>query len=208
LSYVDLMRGAEVTSTDKMNYYLKILSDIITKTAEGNYILTEKGKLVSRVLLEFPCENIQQRGMKPAWWRRFWIGTAIMALTISTIWATAFFLGYVDLRELYRGLFAILAATGIAYMLQHISRDVLSKKARLTMSRIAFLLFGTFIVGFFLWIALMVGLHASRIDGTLAKEFGSVTPILISFIACDFVGAFIGYWVGKKRDYRLPQFPA
>jgi hypothetical protein len=59
---------------------------------------------------------------------------------------------------------------GIAYMLQHISRDVLSKKARLTMSRIAFLLFGTFIVGFFLWIALMVGLHASRIDATLAKK--------------------------------------
>jgi hypothetical protein len=100
LSYVDLMKGAEVTSTGKMNYHLKILSDIIAKTAEGQYILTEKGKLASRVLLEFPCENMQQRGMKPSWWRRFWIGTAILAVTISTIWTTAFLLGYVDLREL------------------------------------------------------------------------------------------------------------
>jgi hypothetical protein len=207
LSYVDMMKSAEVTSTGKMNYHLKVLGGIITKTAEGQYTLTEKGKLASRLLLEFPQENMQPMGIKPAWWRRFWVGIGIMAASVSVAMAAAYFLGYVDSRQLYGGFFAILAATGIAYMLQHITKDVLLKKARLTLNRIAFLVFGTFIFGFFLWIGLMAGLHASGIVRALAREFGGTTPALVSFVACDFVGALIGSWIGKKREYRLPQFP-
>jgi predicted transcriptional regulator len=66
LSYVDLMKELHITSTGKINYHLKILSDLLAKNEAGQYTLTEKGKLASRLLLEFPEEK---RMGKPKWWR-------------------------------------------------------------------------------------------------------------------------------------------
>jgi predicted transcriptional regulator len=69
LSYTDLMKTLEIDNTGRMNYHLKVLDDLIMKREDGQYALTEKGKLASRLLLDFPDENRQQLGMKPKWWR-------------------------------------------------------------------------------------------------------------------------------------------
>jgi hypothetical protein len=37
-----------------MNYHLKVLGDLLQKNEEGRYLLSEKGRLASRLLLEFP----------------------------------------------------------------------------------------------------------------------------------------------------------
>jgi predicted transcriptional regulator len=54
LSYTDLMDALEIVSTGTLNYHLKILGGLLTKNDNGQYMLTEKGKLASRLLLEFP----------------------------------------------------------------------------------------------------------------------------------------------------------
>jgi predicted transcriptional regulator len=59
LNYTDLMNTLEIDNTGRMNYHLKILSDLITKRDNGQYALTEKGKLASRLLLEFPEDTGQ-----------------------------------------------------------------------------------------------------------------------------------------------------
>ena len=61
LSYVDLMKALGIANTGKMNYHLKVLGDLLTKTEEGKYTLTEKGNLASRLLLEFPEKRSQSQ---------------------------------------------------------------------------------------------------------------------------------------------------
>lgn len=53
ISYVDLMKTLEISNTGKMNYHLKVLGDLIAKNEDGKYLLTEKGKRATRMLLEF-----------------------------------------------------------------------------------------------------------------------------------------------------------
>ncbi len=60
LSYVDLMKALGIENTGKMNYHLKVLGDLLVKTEDGRYTLTEKGKLASRLLLEFPERRMSQ----------------------------------------------------------------------------------------------------------------------------------------------------
>ena len=40
LSYVDLMKALGIANTGKMNYHLKVLDDLLTKTEEGKYAAT------------------------------------------------------------------------------------------------------------------------------------------------------------------------
>jgi hypothetical protein len=53
------MNTLKIDNTGRMNYHLKILSGLITKRDNGQYALTEKGKLASRLLREFPEDTGQ-----------------------------------------------------------------------------------------------------------------------------------------------------
>jgi len=60
LSYVDLMKALEINNTGRMNYHLKILGNLISKDENGRYMFTEKGKLATRLLQEFPEDYMQE----------------------------------------------------------------------------------------------------------------------------------------------------
>jgi hypothetical protein len=66
LTYVDLMNLVGVENTGKLNYHLKILSDLIEKDGNGKYRLTEKGQLASQLLLRFPEKKFERASR---WWR-------------------------------------------------------------------------------------------------------------------------------------------
>jgi predicted transcriptional regulator len=74
LSYTDLMDELGIVSTGMLNYHLKVLGDLIFKNDNGQYALTEKGKLASRLLTEFPEDYQQQRRI---WQRRFFTALVI-----------------------------------------------------------------------------------------------------------------------------------
>ena len=65
VSYTELLDATETGSTGLLNYHLKVLTELLEKNESGQYILTEKGKLASQLLLEFPEEN--SVGKKPKW---------------------------------------------------------------------------------------------------------------------------------------------
>ena len=67
LSYTDLMNALGNASTGKLNYHLKILNSLIAKGADGQYALTEKGILASRLVLEFADDNGQKLEMRTRW---------------------------------------------------------------------------------------------------------------------------------------------
>lgn len=57
LCYTELMDATKASSTGQLNYHLKVLGNLLTKNKAGQYLLTEKGKLASKLLLEFPEED-------------------------------------------------------------------------------------------------------------------------------------------------------
>jgi DNA-binding transcriptional ArsR family regulator len=199
LSYTALIDNLEVVSTGLLNYHLKVLSDILSKNDKGEYVLTEKGKLASRLLVEFPEENRQRLGLKPKWWRKFWIVSAALAMTFLIIHLASYFLGYIDIAGLYRGILWIVAAIGITYMTQHIIKEVISEKSRLKMQRILLLVFGTVGIGGFLWIALMGLFYLSGIRNAFSTIMGDLSFAIIFLIICYIAGAFAGDWISKRR---------
>ena len=82
LSYVDLMKALGITNTGKMNYHLKVLGDLLAKKENGQYALTEKGTLASRLLLKFPEVTTRQMGLYPERPQVFWGGIIICGFAI------------------------------------------------------------------------------------------------------------------------------
>jgi DNA-binding transcriptional ArsR family regulator len=207
LTYTELINSLEVVSTGLLNYHLKVLSDLITKNEEGKYILTGKGNLASKLLVEFP--DVNDQGKRPKWWKKFWIAHGIFDTGFFTIILAAYFLNYINLAMLYRGVLAIFAAIGVGYMLTHIIKNVLSEKGLHKLNRATYIFAGIILFGFLLWLVLMTSLHASGIDWLivlyLGKDFSDGFAIF-SFIMCYVIGAFIGEAIGKKTKYYVPRF--
>jgi hypothetical protein len=57
IGYTELIDITKASSTGKLNYHLKILGDLVTKNSNGQYMLSEKGKLASKMLIEFPDDT-------------------------------------------------------------------------------------------------------------------------------------------------------
>jgi len=204
LSYTDLMNTLEIANTGKLNYHLKALGDLILKRDDGYYVLTERGTLASRLLLEFPEENRQQLRMKPKWWRRFWIEAAITSIIILAILLAAYFLGYINLTGLYKGIIMIIGGIGVAYMSVHVTRDVLSKRAQLLYNKIGYIWVGAgsgFLISFFGNILLV--LLVRFLGGPdLAHIEGGGELWILAMVVLTIVGGIWGYRFGKKRGFR------
>jgi len=207
MSYTDLMNELGIASTGMLNYHLKILGELLTKNEAGQYALTEKGKLASKLLTEFPETSPNGSQGKPKWWRRFWIGTAFFIAVASIIAFAAYFLGYTDLAGLYRELLTIAGAVGISYMIAHITRDVLSKKTQLLLGKIMYSLLGVFLgilVSFFGAAFLIV---ASRYLGgpDLGHIEGGGELSIFVTVLLMVLGGVWGYRFGKKRGFKRPE---
>jgi hypothetical protein len=211
LSYVDLMKELQITSTGKMNYHLKILSDLLAKNEAGHYTLTEKGKLASRLLLEFPEEN---RTGKPKWWRRFWLESLIFIISFTAIFSAAYILGYINSYSLYQNLISLIFIIGFSYMIQHILRDILSKKTKLAIAKTVYIgggivlgLAAAFIGG---------GIALSGLSGLLGETFAPGNPaytifwsaeyLVFSLLIAPTIGALGMYRFGKKRRFRTANY--
>jgi DNA-binding transcriptional ArsR family regulator len=200
LSYTDLMAGLEGVSTGLLNYHLKILDDLLSKDEDGKYLLTEKGKLASRLLLEFPEPDRKQLGLKPKWWRKFWITTGAIIVLSAVCSLTMYFFGYVNLAVLLQSFLFIFAIIGTLYMTQHIVLEVLSEKNRSRILRAGNFARGL-VVGFLLWFALTFGVVYSGFSQVIYDALGrelEITAALSSLIFCLVIGVFIGNRLAKR----------
>jgi DNA-binding transcriptional ArsR family regulator len=208
LSYTDLMDTLGIVSTGLLNYHLKVLSNLLKKNKEGQYTLTEKGKLASQLLLEFPEGKRHQLG-KPKWWRRFWIEMLIFVIVMSSIILAAYFLGYIDGNGFYQGIISMFSAIGITYMVQHVLRDVLSKRSQRMIAKTGYIAGG---ISLGLGIAFIGGGVLFRVlqDLTgiplLHTIFWSNWYLVFSLLIAPAVGAFLMYRFGKKRRFRTANY--
>jgi len=207
LSYVDLMKALGIANTGKMNYHLKVLGDLLAKTEDGKYALTEKGVLASRLLLEFPEAAVNGSQAKPKWWRKFWIGAAFFVTVSLIISFAAYFLGYIDLAGLYQSAISIVGAIGIAYMIQHVTREMLSKKTQLILNKIAYtgLGVGSGLTASFFGVVLL-SLLSMRLGGpSIAKLIDNTLETFLVNVVPPIIGGILGYRFGKKRGFKRPE---
>ena len=140
-----------------------------------------------------PNKNGQQPS-KPKWWKPFWILTAISMVGSGVF--TYFFLHREFVRIIIYEIIFSLALGGAYYIRVRPSKKV---------NKVVYILFGITPIGFGLWIlyAVVCGLTNFCHFLNHLRPYGywlNLTFQIILFI----IGGFIGNWIGKKRDYKLP----
>jgi hypothetical protein len=203
-SYMDLMKSLEIQSTGKMNYHLKILSDLIKKNPEGLYVLTEKGKLAARLLDEFSSESSQELGLKPKWWRPFWIGQSVGIISFLLFNLGLFFNGETNLNSLYFPCICILIGDASFYYLYlHVIKGTFSF---LQLRKFFYITIGALGLGFIFWVASLAVFYVSGIYNLIITNIaGNIYSAIAYFgglyLVFFVVGGFLGNFIGKKRGY-------
>lgn len=191
LGYTNLMDSLNIVSTGTLNYHLKVLGDLLEKDETEKYILSEKGKLASRLLTEFP-ENgsLQNKGR----WKTYWIIGAINLTIIALI------TGYVLNLPLHRLIIAIVAAQVLSAFTYYIRA-----KAIVT-GRIFYIIVGIGGIGGFFWFILQLfmmqtgfRLQLVNLTGYIGDDLFAVISLIIFWV----LGGFVGDWIGKKRKYKV-----
>ena len=114
MTYTDLMDALKIANTGRLNYHLKILKDVLTKNTDGHYLLTEKGKLVYRLLMEFPGPEKELQTKKKNW-KRFWVVAIILEITMFLFSFGLYFWGFIDGGALFSIIFTFPSATIFYY---------------------------------------------------------------------------------------------
>ncbi|MCW4005308.1 MAG: winged helix-turn-helix domain-containing protein [Candidatus Bathyarchaeota archaeon] len=200
LSHTELINQLGFLTTGRLNYHLKQLNDLLTKDAEGRYTLTEKGKLATRLLIEFPDQNRHQMGLKPKWWKKFWIAIGTSAILLTSINLIVYVLGYVSLTLLLQSFLVFFALIGTLYMVEHITVEVLSEKNRSRLLHISNFSRGI-VVGFLLWLALSFIVVYSGFSQLIYDVLGRELEICItlsSLVLCLVIGTFVGKWLASR----------
>lgn len=120
LTYTELMDGADIISTGTLNYHLKVLGDLLAKNDTGHYILTERGKLASRLLVEFPPDYSYES--KKVWSRRFLIVSISMNVGGLLLVIALNIIGYLNVAGLYRGVFGFIMGLIFFYVFYRMIR--------------------------------------------------------------------------------------
>jgi hypothetical protein len=127
---------------------------------------------------------------KPWWWNPLWVTTL---LSTGAVGVASYFLFHVPIGRVAGGLAMTLVMIGVSYYI----RIKPSRKV----NRGVYILLGFSPIGFGLWL-LYVFSGIGRFLTTLGP-WGSLASMLL-FPIPFIIGVFIGDWIGKQRNYRLP----
>lgn len=116
LSYTDIMSTLQITSTGTLNYHLKVLGELLQKDESGQYMLSEKGRIAARFLIEFPQQNATLKDKKK-WWARFWAVYLIVPIVSLLLLLNLYFSHLLDTGELIQGIFGYCTALLCTYVL-------------------------------------------------------------------------------------------
>lgn len=195
IGYTDLMDRLDILSTGTLNYHLKVLCDLLEKNEAEKYILSEKGKLAYRLLTDFPQHEALQNKRR---WKLYWIVGAVNLTIIALI------TGYLMNLPLHRIVLAIVAAQVLSAFTYYIMT-----KPTVT-GRIFYIVVGIGGLGGIFWFLLQLLMMQTGFRLQLINLTGYVGDdlfALISLIVFWVLGAFVGDWIGKKRNYKVLLYP-
>jgi len=122
------------------------------------------------------------------WWKPLWVGVILSSIALG---AVGYFLWHFPLESLAGGLALTLFCVSVAYYIRI--------KPSLKVNRAIYILLGISPIGFVLWIV-----YVLSFGRYVTNYFGTWLSLLIGFTLPYIIGAFIGDWIGRRRNYRLP----
>ena len=126
---------------------------------------------------------------KPKWWKPYWIALAIVTIALGVF--NYLFLN-ASLQGATIGLILALLGIGFAYYIR--------VRPSFRVNKALYILLGITPIGFLLWIIWAI----SGIGRWVTDTIGAFPSLIISWAVCYGIGALIGNWIGKRRNYRLP----
>ncbi len=143
-----------------------------------------------------PNEN-GQKPSKPKWWKPLWILTTISMFVSGILGYFLFHIDYI-LIIIYEIVFSLVL--GSAYYIRI--------RPSMKVNKVVYILLGITPIGFGLWIlyAVVCGLTNFCYFLNNLRPYGYLLNLAFQIILFV-IGGFIGNWIGKKRDYRLPLSP-
>jgi hypothetical protein len=127
---------------------------------------------------------------RPRWWRPLWL--AVLVMTVISI-SVSFFIQRVPLEIVLGAAALTFLMIGIAYYIRI--------RPSMKVNRAIYIWIGITPIGFGLWIVFIV---LSGVGLFLTTHLGPGPGLIVGLIVPLTVGAFIGDWIGKRRNYRLP----
>ena len=209
LSYTDLMDELGIVSTGMLNYHLKVLGDLVTKNEAGQYLLTGKGKLASRLLTEFPDESNQAEKRKRQ--RLFWTALGVSQIFILfTVWILHS-TGYIDFANAVQGTVAAISGVALAYLgyRSFSNRPESGSIKEKSKMKIGYTVGGA-------WLGLVVGFFGPILLTLISMCFGgpnifrliddtdSLFPLILLSLAI--IGGICGYYLGKRNGFNKPRW--
>jgi len=201
LSYSDLIEKFDMISEKLLNYHLKVLDDLLSKNNEDQYVLTEKGRLALKFLEEHPIQETRRRKER----KQFW-------LILCTITAGLFvynFLWYlqdIDFTDfILRTVVFICLILALAYCL-YLANPLLSGSDVKKFPGVYLVLGGLagFAIGYF-GAVLMSVLFSLAGGPSLLQAIAPDSVHLLTYLGSTaIIGCIVGYGLGKKRDFRIP----
>jgi DNA-binding transcriptional ArsR family regulator len=208
IGYTDLMKELGISSTGKMNYHLKVLNGLLSKTSDNKYSLTDKGLIAAKLLVEFP-EGVSRADSEMRVISQFWLTVALLAVGASVIFSILYTFGFVSFGNLLIGIIGLFLAIILAYT-SYRMREVRAKwspKSQMLGAEISYVFLGATIgvpFGFFGGGLIMVGLVdiLGRVRTSLSyPTFWTFTFWILNPIFGAVIGAIVGYLVYKKSKY-------
>jgi hypothetical protein len=134
---------------------------------------------------------------KPWWWK-FWPLIAISCIILIVTQAILYLLAYIELFTLFGGVLVLLTIP-LSYAIEYIQTRYRQSKSVELMNRIAFILGPACLaIGGALFSSAFIALATG---GASANYLGPWGTIIIMFVVAPIIGASIGYWIGKRRDF-------
>jgi hypothetical protein len=209
LSYTQLLEETEVGSTGLLNYHLKSLGDLIVKNETGQYLLSEKGKLASKLLIEFPEDySVQSRKRK----KQFWIAIAISQVVYLVTVITLYNFSLLNLGIVISSAVWVVGAILLAYLgykLQSKPKPQVGSNEERKKFQVLYIglgavigvviaFFGTPIISYIS--VVLGGSNLLRLIDYHIPEY--VTILFLSTL----IGGFLGYNLGKRNCFQQPKW--
>ena len=139
--------------------------------------------------------KVKAKSSKPWWWKPLWIVTLLLTIASGV---AGFFLLDVPLARAIGGVALTFLAIGIAYYIRI--------RPSIEVNRAIYITFGASAAGMIVPFGSWFIFTATGLPSP-SNYLGFWEIMIIFFIAPILIGGYIGYWIGKRRNYILPLSP-
>lgn len=144
------------------------------------------------ISIEYSDNSQGKKEGDSSWRRRFWIGSAVVAVAISIVQYVLYWQDLIDVKTLLSTPLIIIGGIGLGYLMQYL-HEHLSEETLVRERRILAIILGTLLLGFLIWISVFIFLSLFELPRWW-EPYGLLITIPSSYVS----GGLIGYWLSKR----------